>query len=833
MNQFGGEQFHQHILDSLRCAVIASDSSGTIIFWNRYATSLFGWDAAEMLGKSIRAILPDDETGNEQFDMLLGLSNDGSSAGELQLQCNSGDVFAANVTTSPISPVGDNPAGTAYVIISRHDYADDETAATTAGADEFPGGLEDDAVGEVSRDIADSGSSGALLLRRVLDTLPIGVSIAAKDGQIVLSNPAEQRIWGGSVPPQPGAEDEPLIALEDEALARAIENGDVVLNEIVEIERPGGGRKTLLSSAAPIRNQRGQIIGGIAVHQDITEQRRVEEAERKHRTFVNALNNITAILTSSLNLQTVMERILDSVGRVVPHEAANIMLIEDKAVRVAFWRNYGPRCDEMFRVNHYPLDMPMLANMLNTELPYLVSDTDGAPEWIRFDETAWIRSSVGVPIRAHDVILGFLILDSSEPDFFQPPDAERLRAFAYQAAIAIENARLFSRVQEHAAELETRVTERTAELNAAKNHVEAILEHSSDGFALVNEAGVISQVNPSFGQLFGVRELEPDSRKFQELVHADARDRLQSAFHDALVQEKASRLEVACYRADGSMFDADIAIAPLFDATQKSYFYILNVRDITRHKTAERELRTALEREKQLSDLKSRFVAIVSHEFRTPLATIQTSSDLLYRYSDRLTLERRNEIILRIQSQIQRLIALLEDILTIANADSFGLMLDIDTVDLIKFCGGVIRFMGNSLAQTHSILFQYSPNSLSVELDPKLIKQALVSLLSNAIQYSYDGSPVDLIISATDADAIIEVRNQGAGIREENLPGLFDPFYRAHNGEEGSGTGLGLAVVKRVIEAHHGTVAVESKQGVSTRFIITIPKHQPPPEPSD
>jgi PAS domain S-box-containing protein len=687
----------------------------------------------------------------------------------------------------------------------------------------------------VERDNEDAIARSGLL-RRVLDTIPVGVWVADKDGQIMLSNPADRLIW--AEPSSTGrdaysrhrawsADSGQPLQRDDWALAKAIRSGEVTLNDVLEIEGADGTRKTILNSAAPIRDEQGNVIGGIAVNQDITEQRRMEKAERKHRTFANALSNITAMLTSSLDLQTVMERILDNVGRVVPHEAANIMLIEGDRVRIAFWHNYGPQADEMFRNNTYPLDMPVLKGMLTSGLPGLVSDTHTAADWIPYPETDWVRSAVSVPIRARDTILGFLNLDSSEPEFFKPPDAERLRAFAYQAAIAIENARLFSTVREYADELETRVTRRTTELRAAKDHVEAILEHSSDGIALVTNQGIITQVNPSFTHLFALDEESRILPVLPALIEEEAWGRLKAVFDDEPQGARSIRIEVVCHALDGSTFDADLAIAPLFDAASQTYLYVCNVRDVTQQKMAERELRSALEKEKELNELKTRFVAMVSHEFRTPLASIQTSTDLLGGYHDRLTSDHRNEIIQRIQLQIQRLTELLEDVMTVAKADTVGLVLDVAPVDMVAFCTEAIKDLRYSTGIKRQIELQSRSGSLVAEIDKKLFHQVMVNLLSNAVKYSPENSLIDLELESVGDKVVIQVRDHGIGIPKEDMPDLFNAFHRASNVGDRYGTGLGLAVVKRAVEAHQGTVELESAVGVGTSFTITVPKRQP------
>lgn len=797
MEPFNTDKLHPQPSAALDHAIIAVNSTGHVTLWDQHAELLLGWKTEEILNQPISHILP-DSISSDPAKPLHDFGRTQAWSENVILRRKDGAAVSVRMMGSPVG----EPTGTICVL----------TSAIPAGKP------------EPSYRLDEQMKNSNSLLRRVLDTLPLGVSVVDHDRQLILSNIEEHRIWGQEAHVHETNAVERYLNSDDESLDPALTDGTVTLNEVVEIESLDGARKTLLSSAAPIRDHAGKIIGGIAVHQDITEQRRIEEAERKHRTFANALSGITAILTSSLDLETVMTRILDNVGRVVPHEAANIMLIDGDSVRIAFWHNYGPKCDEIFATIRYPRDLPMLRHMVETGLPMLIGDTRSAPEWVTFEETAWIRSTVGVPIRARDEIIGFLLLDSSEPDYFKPPDAERLRSFAYQAAIAIENARLFSRVQEYASELEHRVALRTAELRGAKDHVEAILENSSDGFALVTVDGAITQANPSFRKLFGLGSPSPDSVMLPDLVNPGARNQLTESFQGARTSGSPNRIELVCYRLDGSTFDADVAIAPLYDPTVESYFYICNVRDVTQQKTAERELRAALEREKQLSELKSQFIAMVSHEFRTPLASIQTSTDLLNRYFDKLTSERRGEIILLIQEHIQLLTALLEDVITVSKADTVGLNPSREKVNLRALCSNVIHELRETIGAHRTIDIEAPKWAVIVEVDAKLFRMVITNLLTNAIKYSADDSPIHVRISTKEGVAHIEVVDQGIGIPKDDLPMLFDPFFRARNVDTRQGLGLGLAIVERVIKAHQGTCTVESEIDIGTRFVVTIPK---------
>lgn len=815
MDQFSKVNLDQRLPEPIHHAVVAIDAAGAVTLWDENAEALLGWASAEILGQPFSRLLADAQAAP-------AIAHGSVWSGTTALLRQDRSQVVVRVAGTPVKAADGSAAGAVYVIIP----AGEPDLAQPASAEPAPSSGAD-----LDQKLHEQVEQKNSLLHSVLDTLPIGVLVVNRDMQPILSNPEEQRIWNlagqSGQPTASSATSKHTPDSETGALARALQEGTTTLHETFEVESHEGLQKTILSSTAPIRNAQGEIIGGIAVHQDITEQRRIEEAERKHRTFANALSGITALLTSSLDLEVVMTRILDNVGRVVPHEAANIMLIENNMARIAFWHNYGPKCDQLFTKIRYSCDLPMLKRMLETGLPQLISDTGTEPEWVTFEETAWIRSTVGVPIRARDAIIGFLLLDSSQPDFFRPPDAERLRAFAYQAAIAIENARLFSTVQDYATELEARVAQRTAELRGAKDHVEAILEHSSDGFALVTAEGVIMQVNPSFRRLFGIDKLPDEILSLPDLIHPNNRERLMVSFHDARMNKTSYRIELSCFRQGGQAFDADVAISPLFDPTTKQYVYICNVRDVTPQKTAERELRTALEHEKQLSELKSRFIAMISHEFRTPLASIQMSSDLLNHYYDRISTERRGEIIALIQSHVRQLTALLEDVITVAKADTIGLTLEAATVDLVALCQEVRDELHESAAQQRLVEIRAAHRPVLAEVDAKLFRQVLTNLLDDAIKYSADDTAITLDLSSDDRQVSLIVTDRGIGIPDDDLPFLFDPFFRARNVGSREGSGLGLAIVKRIVEGHHGTVTVESQVGLGTRFTITIPKKLP------
>jgi signal transduction histidine kinase len=244
--------------------------------------------------------------------------------------------------------------------------------------------------------------------------------------------------------------------------------------------------------------------------------------------------------------------------------------------------------------------------------------------------------------------------------------------------------------------------------------------------------------------------------------------------------------------------------------------------DITPQKQLETSLRTALARERELNELKSRFTSMVSHEFRTPLAVIQMSSSILRTYGDRISDEKKVEHLDKVDTQINRLTQLLEDILTIGQAETVGLEFHPEMFDLHEYCHEIVEEIQETSTR-HQIDLSITGKTREARLDKELIRQIISNLLTNAIKYSPDGGPIKFRLTSDRAQARLSVRDSGVGIPPEDQERLFQSFHRAQNVGNIPGTGLGLAIVKRAVEAHGGQIHVESEVGKGTTFTITLP----------
>ncbi len=247
------------------------------------------------------------------------------------------------------------------------------------------------------------------------------------------------------------------------------------------------------------------------------------------------------------------------------------------------------------------------------------------------------------------------------------------------------------------------------------------------------------------------------------------------------------------------------------------------IRDITKRKRVEEDIRNALEKQKELSLLKSRFISMTSHEFRTPLTTILSSSQLLEKYSNKLAEEKKLQHLHRIQGAVKQMTELLNNVLLIGKAEAGKLQIKSASLDLGQFCRDLVEELQLSTGNNHTIAFCRQGECATACMDEKLLGSILINLLSNAIKYSPLGGTVHFDLICQQGEAIFHVQDQGIGIPTAEQAQLFNSFHRASNVGTISGTGLGLAIVKKSVDLHGGNITVNSEVGVGTTFTVTLP----------
>jgi len=228
-----------------------------------------------------------------------------------------------------------------------------------------------------------------------------------------------------------------------------------------------------------------------------------------------------------------------------------------------------------------------------------------------------------------------------------------------------------------------------------------------------------------------------------------------------------------------------------------------------------------LQMERELSELKGRFVSMVSHEFRTPLGVILTSSDLLDGYMDRLSVERRTELIGDIRSSTRRMAEMMDEVLFLSRVESGKLSCRPSSLHLRSFFEPIIDEILSSTDRRCAIRFE-APD-MATQADQVLLRHIVTNLLGNAVKYSPADSNVDFIITLDDDWMLFEIADQGIGIPDSDVRRLFEPFHRGANVGDIPGTGLGLTIVKRCVDLHGGTIEWRSREGGGTSFTVQLP----------
>ena len=252
--------------------------------------------------------------------------------------------------------------------------------------------------------------------------------------------------------------------------------------------------------------------------------------------------------------------------------------------------------------------------------------------------------------------------------------------------------------------------------------------------------------------------------------------------------------------------------------------------DVTEMKQREAELaqntkllEIALEKEVELSSMKSNFVATASHEFRTPLTTIFSAADLLHHYSDHMDDGRKRIYLEEIKQEVSAMTRLLDDILLVRKLEAGMFSFNPEKADLESLLRNLVRAAQNIAGNNHAIRLKITCDSPSILIDHSLMRHIVNNLLSNAMKYSADGKPIDVTFARRNGELILDVADHGIGIPEYEINRILDTFFRAENSSAIGGTALGLSVVKTAIELHGRKISVDSTVDKRTIFTVSIP----------
>ena len=406
----------------------------------------------------------------------------------------------------------------------------------------------------------------------------------------------------------------------------------------------------------------------------------------------------------------------------------------------------------------------------------------------------------------------------------------------------------------------------------------AIIESAIDAIAIIDEHGSLELANPALCKLFGYTRDELRGEKVNVLMpsfHATRHDDyIANYVQTGVAQIIGIGREVQGRRKDGTLFPIRLAVSEV--SSEGGRFFVGFMQDLTEIKEAEaailklneeleamvatrteelsdavntlleintklskeirernavekelrasrEELEASLAKEKELNELKSRFVSMASHEFRTPLSTILSSSALIGRYAEGDQQPKREKHLDRIKNAVSGLNSILNDFLSISKIEEGRIPITIQELKVGDICAEVIGDIEGLLKEEQKIEHQDLSGNITLQTDKNILKNILFNLTSNAIKYSGEGTTVNCTTEKVDDVLQISIKDQGMGIPKHDQKHLFSRFFRASNVTNIQGTGLGLNIVAGYVKMLNGEIDFESEPDVGSTFIVRIP----------
>lgn len=390
-----------------------------------------------------------------------------------------------------------------------------------------------------------------------------------------------------------------------------------------------------------------------------------------------------------------------------------------------------------------------------------------------------------------------------------------------------------------------------------KEGIDALFLYATEGILVVNDKGEITRTNPSSERLFGYEKDELIGKRIEVLIpqrlsekHKSHREKYS---HNPHARSMGHGMELYGLKKDDSEFPVEISLSPY--STPQGKFVIAFIVDITVRKQAEEKLKNystelekqvknrtlileeaieelektkknlnkALEKEKELNELKSRFVSMASHEFRTPLTTMMSSLALVTKYGELNDKTNQTKHVSKIKTSINNLTDILNDFLSVSKLEEGKIENLPEEINLKLFITDIVAEMQSMTTNGQQLVHNHSGNE-TVCLDKKLLKNVLFNLISNAIKFSPAGGAVTIEAEVQNASVKLSVKDSGIGISKEDQKHLFERFFRGKNATHIQGTGLGLNIVLKYAELMNGKLDFESTENKGSTFTLIIPQ---------
>lgn len=364
--------------------------------------------------------------------------------------------------------------------------------------------------------------------------------------------------------------------------------------------------------------------------------------------------------------------------------------------------------------------------------------------------------------------------------------------------------------------------------NATNSRYLALLRQNRDLIMVMNLDGYYMTASASVADVFGISVEELVQKHYHMMVDPSEVAKADEVYAWLIRGEDIPIYERTFLRKDGTPFIGEVNVTLIRDDDGNPHEILSIIRDITERKRLEAKLlerqmlNVQLQKEQEISQMRADLLVKINHQFRTPLAIINTYSSLMERHFDRLSPERRGDYLQNIRNNVHRVSEMLDDLYVIYQTQNGSNQLR-EALNLSVLIEGVITQVNSSIGGDHLIMLHLSPALPTFYGHERLMWHTLNNLIVNAVRYSPTGSQVTVTVRHVDHTIVLSVADEGMGIAPDDIPHLFEPFFRGNNAMQHFGTGLGLSVVNEAVRAHEGQVFVESILLKGTTITIQLP----------
>jgi PAS domain S-box-containing protein len=556
-------------------------------------------------------------------------------------------------------------------------------------------------------------------------------------------------------------------------------------------------------------DETGETVAAFANQAAVAiENARLYAETQRRANELAVLNQVALATTAVVNTDDLLTQTTETIAQLVYRNSFGFLLIDAASQTMRPHSSYRGLTAETIGAI-VPLDRGIVGQVALTGRPALARDVRQEARY--YEITGSTQSEVTVPLILRQEVVGVINAESPELNAFDENDVNFLTTLAGQVSIALERAQLYESLQQHTVHLEREVAKRTGELRAASDRTQAILDGAGEGIFFTDSRGEIQYANQAMARLTGYEQAEMLNKTadlWRPLTEGSA---AYQPFWNALHNGESWSGELISVRKDGQMYDASLTIAPIFSDDGQLTGFVGIQSDISRFKEVDR--------------LKSRFISNVSHELRTPLTSIRNSVTLLQRGK----IEQRDYYLHVLKHQTDRLTRLIQDVLDISRLESELAPVQLNPLPLrqliLDFCASLTPKAEMGQIHLHLDLPDQLPPVLG---ELALIESVLSNLLNNALAYTPQGSAVTVSAGVDERNGRemvwFQVADNGAGVPPEDLPRLFDRFYRGRTTQERNipGTGLGLAICQEIVNRHQGEIEVDNRPGEGVAFTVWL-----------